>query len=119
MTYDRVLIKGFISGIRTFGNCEPGEEVDLIGDQNILKICPGNHLQAELEGRVESGPDPRRVRMQHHGGQHLLHRRRPETLTVGACRVGFPIPSRRSRPGFHRHLITCYHANRIPLLISL
>ncbi len=41
MTYDRILIKGFVSGIRTFGNCDPGDEVGLIGDQNILKISPG------------------------------------------------------------------------------
>ena len=41
MTYDRILIKGFVSGIRTFGNCDPGDDVGLIGDQNILKISPG------------------------------------------------------------------------------
>ena len=55
LTYDRILIKGFISGIRTFGNCEPGDEVDLIGDQNILKIAPG--IIYKLNSRVELSLD--------------------------------------------------------------
>ena len=38
---DRFLFKGFISGIRTFGTCEPTGEVQLIGDQNVLKLSPG------------------------------------------------------------------------------
>ncbi|MDE2999123.1 MAG: hypothetical protein OXU79_08605 [Gemmatimonadota bacterium] len=54
-TYDRILIKGFISGIRTFGDCEPGDEVDLIGDQNILKIAPG--VIYKLNSRVELSLD--------------------------------------------------------------
>ncbi|MCE2441424.1 MAG: hypothetical protein J4F39_18630 [Candidatus Latescibacteria bacterium] len=55
VTYDRVLIKGFISGIRTFGNCEPGDEVGLIGDQNILKISPG--IIYRVTPRVEVSMD--------------------------------------------------------------
>ena len=55
VTVDRVLIKGFISGIRTFGNCDPGDEVGLIGDQNILKISPG--IIYRLNSRVELSVD--------------------------------------------------------------
>ena len=55
VTYDRVLIKGFISGIRTFGNCEAGDEVGLIGDQNILKISPG--IIYRVTPRVEVSMD--------------------------------------------------------------
>ena len=55
ITVDRVLIKGFISGIRTLGNCEPGDEVGLIGDQNVLKISPG--IIYKLNSRVELSAD--------------------------------------------------------------
>ena len=41
ITVDRFLFKGYLSGIRTFGTCNPVEEVGLIGDQNILKLSPG------------------------------------------------------------------------------
>lgn len=55
MTVDRILIKGFVSGIRTFGNCDPGDEVGLIGDQNILKIAPG--IIYRVNPRVEVSLD--------------------------------------------------------------
>lgn len=55
LAYERVQIKGFVSGIRTFGNCEPGDEVDLIGDQNILKISPG--IIYKLNSRLELSLD--------------------------------------------------------------
>lgn len=41
ITVDRFLFKGYLSGIRTFGTCNPVEEVGLIGDQNVLKLSPG------------------------------------------------------------------------------
>ena len=41
ITVDRFLFKGYLSGIRTFGTCNPVEEVGLIADQNILKLSPG------------------------------------------------------------------------------
>jgi hypothetical protein len=40
-TLKRFLIKGFVSGARTTGDCQPTGEVGLIGDQNVLKISPG------------------------------------------------------------------------------
>ena len=55
VTVDRVLIKGFISGIRTFGNCEAGDEVGLVGDQNVLKIAPG--IIYRLNSSVEVSMD--------------------------------------------------------------
>ncbi len=55
VTVDRVLIKGFISGIQTLGNCEPGDEVGLIGDQNVLKISPG--IIYKLNSKVEVSMD--------------------------------------------------------------
>ncbi len=55
ITVDRVLIKGFISGIQTLGNCEPGDEVGLIGDQNVLKISPG--IIYKLNAKVEVNMD--------------------------------------------------------------
>lgn len=41
VTVHRVLLKAFVSGIRTSGDCVPAQEVDLIGDQNVLKLSPG------------------------------------------------------------------------------
>ena len=41
ITVDRFLFKGYLSGIRTFGTCNPVEEVELIGDQSVLKFSPG------------------------------------------------------------------------------
>ena len=41
ITVGRFLFKGYLSGIRTFGTCNPVGEVELIGDQNILKLSPG------------------------------------------------------------------------------
>lgn len=41
ITVDRFLFKGYLSGIRTFGTCNPVEEVELIGDQSVLKLSPG------------------------------------------------------------------------------
>ena len=41
ITVNRFLFKGYLSGIRTFGTCNPVEEVGLIADQNILKLSPG------------------------------------------------------------------------------
>ena len=41
ITVGRFLFKGYLSGIRTFGTCNPVEEVGLIADQNILKLSPG------------------------------------------------------------------------------
>ena len=52
---DRILIKGYVSGVRTFGACEPEDAVGLIGDQNILKISPG--LIYRLNARVELSMD--------------------------------------------------------------
>ena len=41
ITVERFLFKGYLAGIRTFGTCNPVGEVELIGDQNILKLSPG------------------------------------------------------------------------------
>ena len=41
ITVDRFLFKGYLSGIRTFGTCNPVGEVELIGDQSVLKLSPG------------------------------------------------------------------------------
>ena len=41
ITVDRFLFKGYLSSIRTFGTCNPVGEVELIGDQNVLKLSPG------------------------------------------------------------------------------
>lgn len=41
ITVDRFLFKGYLSGIHTFGTCNPVAEVGLIADQNILKLSPG------------------------------------------------------------------------------
>ena len=54
-TVDRVLIKGFISGIQTLGNCDAVDEVGLIGDQNVLKISPG--IIYKLNSSVELSMD--------------------------------------------------------------
>ena len=41
ITVGRFLFKGYLSGIRTFGTCNPVEEVGLIADQSVLKLSPG------------------------------------------------------------------------------
>ena len=41
ITVGRFLFKGYLSGIRTLGTCNPVGEVELIGDQSILKLSPG------------------------------------------------------------------------------
>lgn len=41
ITVDRFLFKGYLSGIHSFGTCNPVEEVRLIGDQSVLKLSPG------------------------------------------------------------------------------
>ena len=41
ITVGRFLFKGYLSGIRTFGTCNPVEEVGLIADQSVFKVSPG------------------------------------------------------------------------------
>ena len=41
ITVGQFLFKGYLSGIRTFGTCNPVEEVGLIADQSVLKLSPG------------------------------------------------------------------------------
>ena len=41
VTIRRFLIKGFVSGIQTLGECAPTGEVGLVGDQSVLKLSPG------------------------------------------------------------------------------
>ncbi len=51
----RFLIKGFISGVRSTGDCQSTAEVGLIGDQNVTKVSPGiifnatSHIELSLE----------------------------------------------------------------------
>ena len=40
-TLGRFLLKGFVSGIQTLGECAPTGEVGLVGDQSVLKLSPG------------------------------------------------------------------------------
>ena len=40
-TLRRFLLKGFVSGIQTLGECAPTGEVGLVGDQSVLKLSPG------------------------------------------------------------------------------
>ena len=41
VTLGRFLVKGFVSGIQTLGECAPTGEVGLVGDQSVLKLSPG------------------------------------------------------------------------------
>jgi hypothetical protein len=41
VTAGRLLVKGFVSGIQTLGECAPTGEVGLVGDQSVLKLSPG------------------------------------------------------------------------------
>ena len=59
VTLGNFLVKGFISGIHTFGECVTTAEVGLIGDQNVLKISPG--LIYNLSQKVEISLDLIRV----------------------------------------------------------
>ncbi len=59
VTMGKFLVKGFISGIHTFGECVTTAEVGLIGDQNVLKISPG--LIYNLSPKLEIGLDLIRV----------------------------------------------------------
>ncbi len=52
---NRFLFKGYISGIHTFGECNPVGEVGLIGDQNVLKLSPG--VSYRLTDRLELSAD--------------------------------------------------------------
>ncbi len=51
----RVLMKATVSGILTTGECVAGQEVNLIGDQNVLKISPG--VICQLHPRLEFSLD--------------------------------------------------------------
>ena len=52
---NRLLLKGSVSGIHTSGECNPMGEVELIGDQNVLKLSPGVILR--LTDWMELGVD--------------------------------------------------------------
>lgn len=50
-----LLVKATLSGILTTGDCVPADEVQLIGDQNVLKISPG--LIYRVHPRMEFSVD--------------------------------------------------------------
>ena len=54
-SWRRLLFKGTVSSVRTFGTCGSTSQAGLIGDQNILKLAPGAIYR--LSDRVEASLD--------------------------------------------------------------
>jgi hypothetical protein len=49
----RLLLKGYVSGLRTLGTCGAAGQTGLVGDQDLLKVSPG--LAYRLHERVHLG----------------------------------------------------------------
>ena len=55
VTYNRLLVKGVVEGMRTMGDCGAMGQGGLVGDQDILKLAPG--LIWSLSKNLEIGVD--------------------------------------------------------------
>ena len=55
VTYNRLLVKGVVEGMRTMGDCGAMGQGGLVGDQDILKLAPG--LIWSLSNHLELGVD--------------------------------------------------------------
>ncbi|MCY3791314.1 MAG: hypothetical protein OXH63_21285 [Gemmatimonadetes bacterium] len=55
VTYNRLLVKGVVEGMRTMGDCGAMGQGGLVGDQDILKLAPG--LIWSLSKNLEVGVD--------------------------------------------------------------
>ena len=55
VTVGRFLLKGYLAGIRTFGECVPSDEVLLVGNQSVVKVSPGAAYR--LTDRLEVSVD--------------------------------------------------------------